>query len=55
LIFERVLSFSGTDTYFEQGLLVQGVEPANCDKGVNLPDIELATPEHDMLMKEVIL
>ena len=50
-----MLSFNGTDTYLEQGLRVQDVEPANCVKGVNLPHVELATPEYDMLMKEVIV
>jgi len=42
---EGVLSFIGTVAYLEQGLPVQDVEPANCDKGVNLPHVELATPE----------
>ena len=41
-----MLSSSGTDPYIVQGLLVQDVEPVNCDKGVNLPHVELATPAY---------
>jgi hypothetical protein len=46
LIVEGVLSFIGTDTYLEQGLPVEDVELADCNKGVNLPLVELATPEY---------
>jgi hypothetical protein len=46
MIVEGMLSFSGTYTYLEQGLPVQDVEPTNCDKGVNLPHVELAAPEY---------